>query len=144
MLISIESGGVQDKSSRVVVRASLLQTTSGCKPECDAVRVLQSLFILEGGAQSPSKRRRRAVVDTSSIEEKTAAEVETILKISQNVLDPEDYTNGSLEAKATFLSTVKAQEPSLCKGLATGGPYALVKSNITVMRVVKRGKYEAK
>lgn len=126
-----------------MVKGSLLQTTSGCRPDCNSARVLRSLYIIEVGSQSPNKRRRRAVVDTS-ITEKTAAEVESTLKISQNVIDPKDYTNGSLEAKATFLSIVKAQEPSLCKGLATGGPYALVKSNITVMRVVKKGKYETK
>lgn len=126
-----------------MVKGSLLQTTSGCRPDCNPARVLRSLFIIEVESQSPSKRRRRAVVETS-ITEKTAAEVESTLKISQNVIDPEDYTNSSLEAKSTFLSIVKAQEPSLCKGLATGGPFALVKSNITVMRVVKRGKLEAK
>ena len=122
------------------MKGSLLLMTRGCKPGCDPGRVLRNLFamfVLQF-VQSSSNRRRRAVVaDYDSIVVRTAADVEDILKISQNVLDPDDYTNSSLEAKASFLSTVQGQEPPLCKGLATGGPYELAKTNITVMKAVK-------
>ena len=110
--------------------------TSDCQPDCDSERVAKNVAKMESGSQSSNKRRRRAVIE-DAIEEKSAADVESTLKIFENIINPDDYTNGSLKAKASFLSTLKAQEPSLCKGLATGGPYALAKSNITVIKAVK-------
>lgn len=91
------------------------------------------------GDQSSVKRRRRATVTNNydNIEVKTGAEVSTVLKIAENVITPDDYTNSSLTAKTDFLLTVKAQEPSLCKGLATRGPAEIALSNITVMRAVR-------
>ena len=102
------------------------------------MRITKSLVAMLVRAVSSSKRRRRAVVVSSDdIEIKTGDEVANILKVFQNVINPKNYSNDSLVAKADFLATVKSQEPSLCKGLATGGPFALAKSNITVMRAVK-------
>ncbi len=128
---------MQDKSGKDVVKGSLLLMTDGCQPDCNPRRVLQNLFAMFVSQISANRRRRAVGVDYNSIEVRTAAEVEDILKISQNVINPDDYTNSSLEAKASFLSTLEGQEPSLCKGLATGGPYELAKTNITVMKAVK-------
>ena len=112
--------------------------TIGCQPDCNPLRVLQNLALMFLSQVLQNNRRRRAVqVDFDDIEVRSAAEVEGILKISQNVINPEEYTNSSLEAKASFLSTVQGQEPSLCKGLATGGPFELAKTNITVLKAVK-------
>ena len=120
-----------------MVKGSLLLMTIGCQPNCNPLRVLRNLALMFLSRISNKRSRRAVVVDYENIEVRTAAEVEGILKISQNVINPEDFTNNSLEAKASFLSTVQGQEPSLCKGLATGGPYELAKTNITVSKAIK-------
>ncbi|XP_028409898.1 uncharacterized protein LOC114532567 [Dendronephthya gigantea] len=139
VLSEVETGGVQDRSARLVAQKLLVRMTVNCKPLCDPVRVVRVLFKMVSGEQSSPKRRRRATVTNNydSIEVKTGEEVSTVLKIAENVITPDDYTNSSLTAKTSFLSTIKAQEPSLCKGLATGGPAEIALSNITVMRAVR-------
>lgn len=139
MLTWVEGGGVQDRSGRDVVKGSLVQMTIGCLPDCDSARILVALKNTFVSQPIFNGRRRRTAVatDYDSIEIKTGADVEGLLEIAQNVLNTSDYTNNSVQAKASFLATVKGQEPSLCKGLGTGGPYELAKSNVIVMKAVK-------
>ena len=119
------------------MKGSLLLMTSCCKPNCDPARVASNLAKIEGSSQSSNSRRRRRAVQDVDIQVKTGNQVATVLQIFDNVIDGNDYSNASIEAKKSLLSTIRTQKQSLCKGLAVGGPKELAKSNIAVIRAVK-------
>ena len=142
LLSAIENGGVQDESSKDVVRGCLAQMTKKCQPDCNASRVAKNVAKIEGAADQTSnnRRKRRAVVE-NEIQVKTGNEASIVLEILANVIVVDDYSNASMTAKKDALLTMGSLEQSLCKGLTIGEAAEIAKSNLTVIRAIRDGLF---
>ncbi|KAK3742747.1 hypothetical protein QZH41_018953, partial [Actinostola sp. cb2023] len=137
----LQTGGLTDdpEAKSVMYESMRSITDKGTTMNAETKRkIFDTIFAIEIGSNSGSKRRRRRAAESvSSSDVYSVSQAKTTLSLLSNLIDPNLYDSDTMKQKSSFLPMVDSTGKKVCAGLALGMSGAIVTNKLVVLRSEK-------